>query len=80
MTGEQASASAAAVAAFSAGAARGHHVAALELAELDAALDAVNVGRIVTRLVRWNLDPPFGWFQSLVLAAGTRPRSRSLRR
>ncbi|MBF6336815.1 hypothetical protein IU450_13060 [Nocardia abscessus] len=40
MTGEQAAASAAAVAAFSAGAARGHQVAALELAELDAALDA----------------------------------------
>ncbi|WP_159926585.1 MULTISPECIES: hypothetical protein [Nocardia] len=52
MTGEQAAASAAAVAAFSAGAARGHQAAAcqrrsnlgcdtaLELAELDAALDA----------------------------------------
>ncbi|MGY1946236.1 hypothetical protein [Nocardia asiatica] len=40
MTGEQAAASAAAVAAFSAGAARGHQVAALEMAELDAALDA----------------------------------------
>jgi hypothetical protein len=40
VTGEQAVASAAAVAAFSAGAARGHEAAAHELAELDAALYA----------------------------------------
>ncbi len=40
VTGGQAVTSAAAVAAFGAGAARGHEAAALELAELDAALDA----------------------------------------
>ncbi|MFR9770077.1 hypothetical protein [Nocardia sp. SC052] len=51
MTGEQAVASAAAVAAFSAGAARGHEAAALELAELDAALDAAAWPMVEVRAV-----------------------------
>ncbi|WP_280343384.1 hypothetical protein [Nocardia abscessus] len=51
MTGEQAAASAAAVAAFSAGAARGHQAAAFELAELDASLDAAARPAIEARAV-----------------------------
>lgn len=51
MTGEQAAASAAAVAAFSAGAARGHQAAAFELAELDASLDVAARAAIEARAV-----------------------------
>ncbi|WP_174189866.1 hypothetical protein [Nocardia barduliensis] len=51
MTGEQTVASAAAVAAFSAGAARGHEAAALELAELDTALDAAAWRMVEARAV-----------------------------